>query len=232
MVLRGGLGNSEGPGSCDMELELQLLLLLLLPATCALPLSSVGETWGEPGLRYPAAVWVEAVAYVVGPVLFFTYTFLIATSVCAMMLRLLLRSCMPCCSSRRLWLTLSKPAWITCIWVCWICTRSASVISFWSAWGLPFVLAFTFPEEPLPDVPRKGSCSWLGGTTAMSSELSSGSTTFTTISSFRFTFSRPGWWDGPGSSLNPRGVGGRGKAEESQWGTSWWDMFLSTKHKG
>uniref|UniRef100_A0A8C4KTS1 Codanin 1 n=1 Tax=Dromaius novaehollandiae TaxID=8790 RepID=A0A8C4KTS1_DRONO len=36
---------------------------------------------------------------------------------CAMMLRLLLRSCMPCCSSRRLWLTLSKPDWITCIWL-------------------------------------------------------------------------------------------------------------------
>uniref|UniRef100_A0A8C9L0S1 Codanin 1 n=1 Tax=Serinus canaria TaxID=9135 RepID=A0A8C9L0S1_SERCA len=43
--------------------------------------------------------------------------FLIATSVCAMMLMLLLRSCMPCCSSRRLWLTLSKPDWITCIWL-------------------------------------------------------------------------------------------------------------------
>lgn len=72
MVLRGGLGNSEGPGSWDVELELQLLLLLLLPAICTWPLSSAGETWGEPGLRYPAVVCVEAVVYIAGPVLFFT----------------------------------------------------------------------------------------------------------------------------------------------------------------
>lgn len=54
MVLWGGLGNSDGPGSCDMELELQLLLLLLLlPAIGALTLSS---TRGDPGLKYPEVV--------------------------------------------------------------------------------------------------------------------------------------------------------------------------------